>query len=282
MRRPAEPRPITRVGNSGAPARKQDAVAVEAPLTLTALGDVWLTTMRTPGHDRELIVGWLYHEGLIADPTREISSLQVCGQPGETHYGDAYQLVPAPAMEARLQARDPALSPRTQVTSCGLCGHKDITSLVDSLPSRPAQPGAPAWHTSILLGLFESFTSTQPLFSETGCTHAAALVNTRGQILLTREDVGRHNAVDKVIGHLALNGALPAAADQALLVSSRASFEIVHKAMAAGFGAVFCLSAPTTLAVDAADRGTMLLAGFFRAGGFNVYSGDSRLVGGSP
>lgn len=281
MRRSAEPRPITRVGNAYV-VRRQDAVAVEAPLTLTALGDVWLTTMRTPGNDRELIVGWLYHEGLVVDPAREISSLQVCGKPGETHYGDAYQLVPAPAMEARLQARDPALSSRTQLTSCGLCGHKDLEALIGTLPTHPTPSVKPAWSTPVLLRLFETFTATQPLFSETGCTHAAALVNTRGEILLTREDVGRHNAVDKLIGHLALNGGLPAAADQALLVSSRASFEILHKALIAGFGAVFCLSAPTTLAVDVAERGTILLAGFFRAGGFNVYSGDSRLASDSP
>lgn len=278
MRRSAEPRPIIRVGNAGA-IRRQDAVAVEAPLTLTALGDAWLTTMRTPGHDRELIVGWLYHEGLVADPAREISSLHVCGHPGETHYGDAYQLVPAPAMEVRLQARDPALSSRTQLTSCGLCGHKDLEALIGTLPERPTPSFQAAWPTPVLLSLFEAFATTQPVFAETGCTHAAALVNTRGEILLTREDVGRHNAVDKVIGHLALSGGLPAAADQALLVSSRASFEIVHKALVAGFGAVFCLSAPTTLAVDVAQRGTILLAGFFRAGGFNVYSGDSRLIG---
>lgn len=279
MRLPLEPRAITRLGAQGAGESRVDLVAVEAPLTLTSRGDAWLTTMRTPGHDRELIVGWLIHERLVTDPHRDISSLAPCGRPGDEGYGDSYELVPSPVLESRLQARDPDLVGRTQMTSCGVCGHQTLEALVaEVLQSKPRDDGS-AWAPETLSFLFENCTRDQPVFLQTGSTHAAAVVNTRGEVLVTREDVGRHNAVDKVVGHLALQGKLPCAPDQALLVSSRASFEIVHKAVVAGFSAVFCLSAPTSLAIDLSERCGLLLAGFFRAGGFNVYSRHSRLEG---
>jgi len=238
--------------------------------------------MRTPGHDRELLVGWLFHEGLVRDPRAEISSLSVCGRPFDASYGDAYDLVPNAAMETRLKARDPAAFSRTQLTSCGVCGRQSLDDLVFEARSlRPGNTPRP-WSSSTLTQLFTTFGGTQPLFAQTGCTHGASVVNTVGRVLVTREDVGRHNAVDKVVGHLALSGQLPVAGDQALLVSSRASLEIVHKALLAGFSAVFCLSAPTSLAVDLAQQCGILLAGFFRAGGFNIYSEHQRVVGVLP
>lgn len=281
MRRSAEPRPIARVGPPDA-GHREDAVAVEAPLTLTCQGDVWLTTMRTPGEDRDLILGWLFHEGYVRCPDADVSSLSVCGRPGDASYGDLYELIPAPAMESRIRARDPALSPRVQLTSCGVCGHQTLDDLVVTARALRPAPSQQPWPVAVLARLFANFGTTQPLFAQTGCTHAAALVNIRGEISLTREDVGRHNAVDKVVGHLARSGRLPLTDEHALLVSSRASFEVVHKAMVAGFSTVLCLSAPTTLAVDLAEQCGILLAGFFRSGGFNVYSGHSRLIGEHP
>jgi FdhD protein len=281
MRRPAESRPIDRVGTPDA-GRREDFVAVEAPLTLTSQGDAWLTTMRTPGDDRELILGWLYHEGLLREPHIEISSLSVCGKPGEANYGDIYEVVPNAMMEARVKARDPALSARTQLTSCGVCGHRTLAELVETARSLRSRPAEQTWPVATLTQLVTTFSETQPLFAQTGCTHAAALVNTRGEVLLLREDVGRHNAVDKVVGSLALRGQLPVSDDQALFVSSRASFEIVHKGIVAGFSNIFCLSAPTSLAVDLANQCGVLLVAFFRAGGFNVYSGHSRLTSEQP
>lgn len=279
MRRDAELRPITRVTTHDAGERREDFVAVEAPLTLISQGDVWLTTMRTPGDDRDLIVGWLYHEGYVRDPVSEISSLSVCGRPMDASFGDAYELVPNAVMESRIKARDPALSSRTQLTSCGVCGHRTLDDLIAAAQSLRPRPAQHSWPTATVLELFETFGSTQPLFAKTGCTHAASFVGPRAQLLITREDVGRHNAVDKVIGHLALTGQLAPSEDHALIVSSRASFEIVHKAIVAGFSTVFCLSAPTSLAVDLAERCGILLVGFFRSGGFNVYSGHPRLIG---
>jgi FdhD protein len=273
MRRPAQLRSILRVGSANSENRRKDALAVEAPLTLTAQGDVWLTTMRTPGHDRELIVGWLRHEGLVGDPAAEISRLTVCGRPDDENYGDTYELVPNAVMEERLRLRDPALLQRTQLTSCGLCGHQGIEELVRQVPKREPPMRPPPWTEAAVRLAFENGSRAAPLFAQTGATHAASVVNTRGEVLLTREDVGRHNAVDKVVGHLALAGDLPAPDDWALLVSSRASFEIVHKAACAGFTALLCLSAPTTLAVDLAARCDLLLAGFYRHDGFNLYNG---------
>jgi FdhD protein len=278
MRSPAELRTITRVGAPHAGVALEDFVAVEAPLTLTSQGDVWLTTMRTPGHDRELIVGWLYHEGLVADPRNEISRLTTCGDPDDSNFGDAYELVPNALMESRLKSRDPALSQRTQVTSCGLCGHALLDDLVRRVPAHPRRRGSSRWPEVTIRRAFADTIQAQPLFAQTGATHSASLVNLRSEVLLTREDVGRHNTVDKVVGHLALNGQLPPPEDVALLVSSRASFEIVHKAACAGFATVLCVSAPTSLAIDLAERCGILLVGFFRAGGFNVYSEHSRVT----
>lgn len=279
MQRPAQLRSILRVGPANPAERREDALAVEAPLTLTAQGDVWLSTMRTPGHDRELIVGWLRHEGLVQDPAAEISRLTVCGRPDDDNYGDAYELVPNAVMEERLRRRDPALVQRTQLTSCGLCGHQALEELVRQVPMRLPRPGPSSWTEQALHQAFESGSRAAPLFEKTGATHAASVVNTRGDVLLTREDVGRHNAVDKVVGHLALSGKLPALEDWALLVSSRASFEIVHKAACAGFTTLLCLSAPTTLAVDLAQRCDLLLAGFYRHGNFNLYHGLLHTTG---
>lgn len=282
MRRPAEWRSIARLGTPSPGDGREDLVAVEAPLTLTSLGDVWLTTMRTPGHDRELIVGWLYHEGVVVDPASEISRLSLCGHPDEPNFGDRYELVPNALMESRLKSRDPALSPRVQATSCGLCGHHFLDDLVSQVPNLARRSTPSFWPERTLIRAFTHNVESQPLFAQTGATHAASLIDLRGEILLAREDVGRHNAVDKVVGHLALNGDLPPPGDLALLVSSRASFEIVHKAACAGFTTVLCLSAPTSLAVDLARRCGILLAGFFRAGGFNVYSEHSRVTRGEP
>jgi FdhD protein len=277
MRRPAEPRSVLRLGSTVPSERREDLLAVEAPLTLSSQGDVWLTTMRTPGHDRELLVGWLYHEGLVEDPTDEISRLTVCGRPDDEGFGDAYDLVPNAKMEAHLQTRDPELLRRTQVTSCGLCGYRGLDELVRQVPTRRDEH-APAWPVTILRSLLSRGSEDQPLFLQTGAVHAASIFNANGETILTREDVGRHNAVDKVIGHLALERRLPVSSDLGLMVSSRASFEIVHKAARAGFSVVLSASAPTSLAVDLAERCGILLAGFFRGGGFNVYSGQQRVL----
>lgn len=255
----------------------EDWLAIEAPLELRVAGDPFITTMRTPGHDRDLVLGWLYHEGLLRTPS-DVSSLAACTAVDADSRGNVYELTPAAAMQQRLRDRDLALTHRTQQTSCGICGRQTIDDLLAHLPAleRRANWSAQKIHTLLL-----HCSRKQPLFHQTGCTHGASLGKANGQIVATREDVGRHNAVDKLTGWLFRTGQLPVDAESALVVSSRASLEIVHKALVAGFSAVFSLSAPTSLAVDLAARSGILLAGFFRAGKFNVYTEHARVTEGT-
>jgi FdhD protein len=153
-------------------------------------------------------------------------------------------------------------------SSCGLCGHDSIEALIARLS--PLPPSAP-WPTDLLLGAPELVTGQQKLFKLTGTSHLAAAIDRSGTVLAVREDIGRHNAVDKVIGRLVLDQALDAD-DRLLFVSSRASFEIVQKAWTAGFSAVVSVSGPSALAVSTARAAGMTLAGFVRPGGANLYS----------
>jgi FdhD protein len=259
-------------------ASEQDWLAVEAPLELRIAGEPFVTTMRTPGHDRDLLLGWLYHEGLLRNPS-DVSGLAPCESATSESRGNVYELVAAAAMQARLRERDTSLSARTIQSSCGICGRQTIADLLArATPQRGAEP----WSEQIIYSLLTRCSETQPLFHQTGCTHAASLGTRDGNILATREDVGRHNAVDKLTGWLFRTNQLPVAGDRALVVSSRASLEIVHKAVVSGFSAVFSLSAPTSLAVELAQSAGVVLAGFFRAGKFNVYTHHSRVTGASP
>lgn len=256
----------------------EDWVAEEAPLALRVWGEPFVTTMRTPGDDRDLLLGWLYHEGLLRKPS-DLSSLAPCHTSDGSSNGDVYDLIPAAPMEQRLKARDPALCARTLHTSCGLCGRQTIT---DILARTPRLEHTQVWSASCIHTLLSACSAQQPLFQQTGCTHGASMGDLEGGVLQTREDVGRHNAVDKLTGWLLRSGQLPVGADKALVVSSRASLEIVHKALVAGFSAVFSLSAPTSLAIDLARDAGILLAGFLRAGRFNVYTEHERVVEGAP
>lgn len=262
--------PFTRVSG-------EDWLATEAPLELRVSGEPFVTTMRTPGHDRDLLLGWLYHEGLLRIPS-DVSSLTVCESQDGSNGGNVYELAPAAAMAKRLQERDPALRARTVHTSCGICGRQTIDDLLKN--AAPLQ-NQRAWSEDRIYALLAQCSDQQPLFHQTGCTHGASIGSIEGRILETREDVGRHNAVDKLTGWLFRTGQLPVGPDKALVVSSRASLEIVHKALLAGFSAVFSLSAPTSLAVDLAHEAGILLAGFFRDGRFNVYTQHSRVTEGA-
>lgn len=239
-------------------------------------GDPFITTMRTPGHDRDLLLGWLYHEGLLRTPG-DVSSLAPCAAVDAHSQGVVYELVPAPTMQQRLRDRDLALTHRTLHTSCGICGRQTIDDLITHSPTLGHGGN---WPVATIHALLSRCNSRQPLFHQTGCTHGASIGRANGEIVATREDVGRHNAVDKLTGWLFRTGQLPVDAECALVVSSRASLEIVHKALVAGFSAVFSLSAPTSLAVDLAARSGILLAGFFRADKFNVYTEHTRVTEG--
>ncbi len=240
-----------------------DDLAVESPLVLALDGDVLATLMRTPGHDIELTAGWLVVESGVATAD-DVAVLRECRDDDTDRVH----------ITLRAGVRPPV--PRAFVTSaaCGVCS-ADLLDL-DLLP--PAAPHSPGWTVSPdrLIGLPPAMRAQQRTFDRTGAVHAAALATSGGELLIVREDVGRHNAVDKVFGRALLDGRLPAT-DHLLVVSGRVSFEIVQKAVAAGVAGIVAVSAPSSLAVDLCRRYDVLLAGMLRGARLNVYAGADRL-----
>jgi FdhD protein len=248
---------VTEIGTDGE-REHEDRLVTEEPLEIrlawpgTPAHRVWLT-MRTPGHDFELAAGWLTHEGV----SREISGVAYCTdsdlRPEQEFNVVTATLATAPA--GPLAHQHPALSAGS--SACGVCGRDTI----DSAVSVSAQPwaGAPP-PPAVVRRLPELLRERQTLFSRTGGVHAAGLFTADGTPLVVREDVGRHNAVDKVSGARILTGESPAEA--VLVVSGRAGFELAQKALAAGVGALVAVGAPTSLAVDLARRGGLVLYGF--------------------
>ncbi len=245
-------------GTSSAP----DEVAVEAPLTLSLDDEVLAVLMRTPGHDLELAAGWLVAESGVRRAD-DIAAMR------ESREGDG----------VRVSLRDGITPPRSRAfvtsASCGVCS----ADLVDFLPAQTSAPHSPTWTVSrdVLAGLPDEMRRRQRAFDRTGGLHAATLATASGSLGAVREDVGRHNAVDKVVGGALLDRALPAT-DRLLVVSGRVSFEIVQKALAAGCAGIIAVSAPSSLAVDLARTYGLLLAGLVRGERVNVYS-EADLVG---
>jgi FdhD protein len=249
-----------------------DRVAVEEPLEIRVGAQTLAVTMRTPGHDFDLAAGWLVAEGIVRLP-EEIVRMEYCREVRSPEEEGNVVIVrtTAPSQAHLDRAR------RLLVTSssCGLCGKGSIEFVRGQFPPVTALAAVEA---SVLLGLPDALRSAQPGFGQTGGLHAAGLFTLEGRLLAAREDIGRHNAVDKVIGSLFREGRLPLS--QAILfVSGRSSFEIVQKALAAGIPWVAAVSAPSSLAVELARDSGMALAGFVRDGGFNLYAGEERLAG---
>jgi FdhD protein len=251
-----------------------DTVAGEEPLQIRLAGTAYTVTMRTPGHDVELVNGLLYAEGLIARRT-DVTGARYCA--GDGPEGNTYNVI-----DVDLADPDPALvqaSARTAsaTSACGICGSASIAAL-RARARYPLPADAPMLEPAVLLGLQGSLRARQPVFSRTGGIHAAALASTAGAVTVVREDVGRHNAVDKVIGALLLADDLPAS-DRVLVTSSRASFEIVQKAVMAGIPMLVAASAPSSLAVELARDAGVTLIGFAREDSFNIYSCPQRVLG---
>jgi len=243
--------------------RAPDVVAVEEPLEIRVDGQVVTTTMRTPGDDHDLAVGFAWAEGLL-DGAR-LDGVRSCGLGLDERAAFNVVDVATGGTARPVVAR---LSPTT--SACGVCGSATVDELLDRL--RPVD-GAPAVPVEVVLGVADAVRPAQELFTATGGVHAAAAFRPDGEVVLVREDIGRHNAVDKVVGRLRVSDALPAT-DLALYVSGRAGFEIVQKAWAAGFGTVVAVGAPTSLAVEVARKARITLAAFLRPGGINLYSPD--------
>ncbi len=250
-------------------------MAVEEPLEIriaTAAGEEHqvAVTMRTPGNDFDLTAGFLFSEGLLAHRS-DVADLRYCVDV-ETQ---EYNVVTVQLSEtARF---DPAELTRNFYTtsSCGVCGKASLEA-IEIRGCAPIPAEGPTVTGEIVRSLPEALRSSQPVFDRTGGLHAAGLFDVSGELQLLREDVGRHNALDKVIGERFLNGGLPLG-DVVLAVSGRTSFEIMQKALAAGIPIVVAVGAPSSLAVDVAKEFGMTLAGFAKPTGFNVYTGRHRI-----
>lgn len=235
---------------------ERDEVAVEEPLEIRVDGAALTVTMRTPGHDEELALGFLFGEGLIDAPRAA---------------GLTDDLAANVVDIAGPLLRDPGARRFYTTSSCGVCGKG---SLEEVAVHAPALPPGPLVARERLAALPDHL--RQPAFARTGGMHATGLFNARGEAVLVREDVGRHNAMDKVIGRALLDGLLPLAG-RVLCVSGRLSFELVQKAAVAGAPILVGVGAPTSLAIElAADRG-MTLCGFARGTSVNVYCGAERV-----
>ena len=264
-------------------ARRSDVIAVEEPLEIRLMRDGLpeadenggtgrsiSVTMRTPGHDAELAIGFLHGEGLLREP-RDIISTGHCGPTGNILRVTARADLPLDL--ARLARNFYSTS------SCGVCGKASIDAVSTSAGERRITSDLIV-REPVLRGLPDKLRAAQAGFAETGGMHAVGLFTAEGELLASREDVGRHNAMDKLVGASLLAGELPWR-DRIVLLSGRASFELLQKAMMAGAPLVAAIGAPSTLAVELAESAGITLVAFLRPGGCNVYCNPWRVAGAS-
>lgn len=267
---PARPVEITGVTEwrDGTISRFEDYLVGEEPLEIRIGTRPISVTMRTPGHDLELAAGFLLTEGVIKG-VEQIAGLRQVVTRGRKRNVVRVDLVPGVAIKPALLQRNFMVS-----SSCGLCGKASI----DTVRVRGITRPNPNLRVSpdVLCLLPDALRAAQPLFSRTGGLHAAGLFDTTGKLIVLREDVGRHNAVDKLIGWALLEKRLPLR-ESILLVSGRGSFEIIQKALVAGIPIVACVSAPSSLAAQLAWEFNLTLVGFLREKRFVIYTGDDRV-----
>jgi len=268
---------VNRVTDSGIET-KPDLLAIEEPLEIRIgygpLGDRQQksisVTMRTPGHDFELSLGFLFTEGIIKS-FEQVESVKYCEDTGrQEEHENVVRIELKPEVEIdflKLQRNFYTTS------SCGVCGKSSIDAIKINCNPLPDE-----WKikSTIIHGLPDKLRKAQHVFEHTGGLHASGLFDQRGELILLREDVGRHNALDKVVGAMLFKNELPLS-DRVLLVSGRASFELIQKAALAGIPVVAAVGAPSSLAVSLAQEFTMTLIGFVRNGGFNIYSAAHRV-----
>lgn len=263
---------VSREGRLGS---KPDYLVTEEPMEVRVAppgkpAETVSVTMRTPGHDFELAVGFLFTEGIIATPT-DLRTVKYCELDlPEQLYNIVTVEVARPFEEA--------LARRAMVTSasCGICGTESIDQLLTCTTPIGADEG-PRLTAEILLGVAEAVRKSQPTFDRTGGLHASALFNDRGEITIVREDIGRHNAVDKVIGQAVMNKQVPLT-KFGLFCSGRLSFEIIQKAAMARIAMIAAVGAPSSLAVETADKLGITVVGFLRDGKANIYTHPQRVI----
>ena len=250
----------------------QDDLAVEEPLEIRLAGASLSVTMRTPGEDEELVAGFLFSEGIIAGADDLDVVARYRGPDGDPDDGNVMNVLlkgDARVAKERLRRNFVASS------SCGLCGKATIDAIRAALPAVQSNLVISVERLNSLAAAMHQAQST---FEKTGGLHAAGLFDADGRMLVLREDIGRHNAVDKVIGHMVLARGVPLDRN-VLMVSGRVSFEIVQKALTARIPVIAAVSAPSSMAVQMALAADMTLIGFVRNGGFNLYAGAHRVTG---
>ncbi|MBB4933432.1 FdhD protein [Lipingzhangella halophila] len=271
MGRITDRRRIVRL-RAGTRAERPDTLVVEEPLEVRVDGQSLAVTMRTPGHDFDLAAGFLVTEGVLVSPD-DIAAQRYCAgaQPDSEYNIVDVTLAPGVAPP------DPSLERAFYTTSsCGICGKASLDAVRTTARWQVSSDTATIAE-SVLLALPDLLRSQQAVFDRTGGLHAAGLFTAEGELMALREDVGRHNAVDKVIGWALKSGLLPLSGC-VLQVSGRASFELTQKALMAGIPTLSAVSAPSSLAVDLAAEAGMTLAGFVRGDSMNIYTGAHRIV----
>jgi FdhD protein len=263
-------------GRSGGSAPRADFLAAEEPLGIRVDGTALTMTMRTPGDDVELAAGFLVSEAVIRSPA-DITEIKLCdgtscGHAGHAGMGNIADVTLTPGVAVTPGARRGFLT----TSACGICGKTSIEDIC-VLPHAPLAADTARFAPDLLAALPGRLRDAQRVFSRTGGLHAAALFTAGGELIVIREDVGRHNAVDKAVGWALLADRLPLAGC-VLLVSGRASFELVQKAVLAGIPLLAAVSAPSSLAVDLAEQAGLTLVGFLRGPSMNVYTGAHRLL----
>ncbi len=276
MAKPAAPGVRIRRWSSGEWTSAPDVVVTEEPLQLMLDGDPLSVVMRMPGEDVELALGLMFAEGILRS-LAEVRNVRVSAESGEAEAGVTVEAAFVESNQVDVQlAGAPRRKPERSMlasSACGVCGTVLIEDLKRDLSGLPA---GPLVDPSLLLRLVPILRTGQGVFERTGGLHAAGLFSRDGTLVTLREDVGRHNAVDKVVGRALLDGRLPASGS-ILVVSGRAGYEIVQKSISAGIPVLAAVGAPSSLAVALAREFNQTLVGFLRAGGFNVYASPERL-----
>lgn len=275
--RPAAHDLVTRTWSAGAWSKSPDAVVTEEPLQLLLDGEPLSVVMRTPGHDVELALGLMYAEGVIRSAS-DVKLMRISIEAAESEASidlDA-SLVESNHVDIHLATPAEKRPQRAMIASsaCGVCGSLMIEDLRHGLAALPAGPSVSA---SLLPRLVDALRTGQGVFERTGGLHASGLFSAAGEMRYVREDVGRHNALDKIVGRSLLDGLLPLS-NSVLVVSGRAGYEIVQKSIAAGIPILVAVGAPSSLAVALAREFNQTLAGFARGERFNVYSAPERLT----
>jgi FdhD protein len=266
-------RPVLRLGPAGDRTRP-DSIAAEEPLELRVDGKPLAITMRTPGHDVELAHGFLHTEGVIGsvDDIRDARYCDSRDDEGRNTY-NVLDVGLAPGIPSPVAGVERNFY---TTSSCGVCGKASLDAVRLKTRYSPAEDDVRV-PFDVLVGLPDVLRSRQQVFDRTGGLHAAGLFSSAGELVVVREDVGRHNAVDKVIGWALLGGLIPARG-HVLIVSGRTSFELAQKAVMAGIPVLGAVSAPSSLAVDLAAESGLTLAGFIRNGSMNVYTHPNRIA----